>query len=98
MGPERDAATATHDDVLLPVDMVSHMGTFLQNQPLWCSEVPCFEVGQSSLIIPWRSASSKFMGPEHDAETATHDDVLLPVDMGAHMGTFCKIRVFRAQR
>jgi hypothetical protein len=38
------------------------------------------------------------MGPEHDAETATHDDVLLPVDMGAHMGIFCKIRVFRAQQ
>jgi hypothetical protein len=98
MGPELDAERATHDDVFLPVDPGAHRGTFLQNQHLWCSEVPCFEVGQSILIRPWRSASSKFMGPEHDAETATHDDVLLPVDMGAHMGTFCKIRVFRAQR
>jgi hypothetical protein len=88
MGPELDAETATHDDVLLPVYPGAHRGTFLQNQHLLSSEVPCFEVGQSSLIIAWRSACSKFMGPERDAATATHDDMLLPVDVASHMGTF----------
>jgi hypothetical protein len=47
-------------------------------------------MGKTCLIRPRRSASSKFRRPELDATTATSDDVLLPLDTGAHIGTFAK--------
>jgi hypothetical protein len=48
-------------------------------------------MGKTCLIRSWRSEISKLRRPKLDATTAKHDDVLLPVDMGAHMGNFCKI-------
>jgi hypothetical protein len=92
--PELDAATAANDHGLLPADMAAHGGTFSQNKSFQISEVSCFEVGLISLIRPWRYASSKFRVPDCIAATTTNNDVPLPADMAACVGTCSQNKSF----